>query len=81
MEAMCLRLPPKNWAKKGPVLIISWISSLINNWMGMARIDREAFEVGFKGWDCPMGSIRDPWYDGFHLLAARTCAKCAFYSS
>ena len=40
--------------------------SLINNRMGRARIDREAFEVGFKGWDWSMGSIQDPWYAGFH---------------
>jgi len=45
--------------------------SLINNRMGRKGIDREAFEVGFKGWDWSMGSIQDPWYAGFHPRAAR----------
>ena len=35
-------------------------------------INREAFEVGFKGWDWSMGSIQDPWCAGFHPHAART---------
>ena len=46
--------------------------------MGTKRIDREAFEVGFKGWDWSMGSIQDPWHAGFHPRAARTRAKRAF---
>ena len=40
--------------------------SLINNRMGTVGIDREAFEVGFKGWDWSMGSIQDPWCAGCH---------------
>ena len=52
--------------------------SLINNRMGTARIDREAFEVGLKGCDLAMGPIQDPWYTGFHPRAARTRAKRAF---
>ena len=44
-------------------------------------IHREAFEVGFKGWDWSMGSIQDPWYAGFHPGAAWTRAKRAFNSS
>ena len=49
--------------------------------MGSTRIDREAFEVGFKGWDWSMGSMQDPWYAGFHPRAARTRAKRAFLTS
>ena len=54
------------------------LKSLINNRMGRVRIDREAFEVGFKGWDWSMGSMQDPWYAGFHPRAARTRAKRAY---
>ena len=39
--------------------------------MGTVEINREAFEVGLKGWDWSMGSIQYPWYAGFHLHAAR----------
>ena len=46
-------------------------TSFINNRMGTKRIDRDAFEVGFKGWDRSMGSIQDPWHTGFHPRAAR----------
>ena len=40
--------------------------SLINNWMGRMGIHREAFEVGFKGWDWSMGLIQDTWCAGFN---------------
>ena len=53
-------------------------ASLINNWMGTARIDRRPIEVGSKGWDWSMGSIQDTWYAGFHPRAAQTRAKRAF---
>ena len=56
----------------------SAILSLINNRMGRKRIDREAFEVRFKGWDWSMRSKQDPWYVGFHPRAAWTRAKRFF---
>ena len=67
----------RNWDKKGTCTIRVESSmhreclSLINNWMGTMGIHREAFEVGFKGWDWSMGSIQDPWNAGFHPREAR----------
>ena len=68
-------LAVQHWMK---VAALDFSKSLINNRMGTARIDREAFEVGFKGWNWSMGSIQDPWYTRFHLYAAQTRAKRAF---
>ena len=39
--------------------------------MGGTKLGREAFEVGFKGWEWSLGSIQDPWYAGFHPRAVR----------
>ena len=68
-------LAVQHWMK---VAALDFSKSLINNRMGTARIDREAFEVGFKGWYCSMGSIQDPWHTGFQPCKARSHAKRAF---
>ena len=52
--------------------------SLINNWMGSTKIDREAFEVGSKRWDWSRGSIQDPWHAGFHPRAAGRARSALF---
>ena len=53
--------------------MVAAATSLINNRMGTVGIHREAFEVGFKGWDWSMGSIQDPGCAGFHPDAREAC--------
>ncbi len=48
---------------------IEQLSSSNKKRMGTKRIDRDAFEVGFKGWDWSIWSIQDPWHAGFHRAA------------
>ena len=52
------------------------ITSLFNIQTGTKRINREAFEVGFKGWDWSMGSIQDLGMLDF----IRTQRGCALFS-
>ena len=78
-------LRARQYCGKQSYLSLLWqtwdVQSLINNRMGSTSINREAFEVGSKGWVWSRGSIQDPWNAGIHLRAARTRVKRAFQSS